>query len=60
MMHRGSRNMLTWGALGALAGVALIPALNSKTRKRVSRTARNTFFRMSDFMQDIKDMGNNK
>jgi hypothetical protein len=55
-MRKGSRNMMAWGALGALAGMALIPALNSRTRKRVSRSARNAYFRASDMMQDIKDM----
>lgn len=56
MMHRGSRNLMTWGAVGALAGVVLIPALNSKTRKKVARSARNAYFKASDFMQDVKDM----
>lgn len=56
-MRRASRSMMTWGAMGALAGMALIPVLSSKTRKRVSRTVRNAYFRMSDMVQDIKDMG---
>jgi len=49
--------MMTWGALGAMAGMVLIPALSSKTRKRVSRSARNVYFKVSDMVQDIKDMG---
>jgi gas vesicle protein len=49
--------MMTWGAIGAMAGVVLIPALSSKTRKKVSRSARNVYFRVSDMMQDMKDMG---
>lgn len=57
-MRKASRSMMTWGALGAIAGMALIPALNSKTRKRVSRSARNAYFRVSDMVQDMKDMGN--
>jgi hypothetical protein len=57
-MRRGSRSMMTWGAIGALAGMVLIPALNSKSRKKVSRSARNAYFRVSDMMQDMKDMGN--
>lgn len=50
--------MMAWGALGAMAGMALIPAFSSKTRKKVSRSARNAYFRVSDMMQDMKDMGN--
>jgi hypothetical protein len=49
--------MMTWGALGAVTGLVLIPALNSKTRRRVSRSARNAYFKVSDMMQDMKDMG---
>jgi len=56
MMRRGGRSMMTWGALGALAGMALIPAINSKTRKKVTRSARNAYFKASDMMQDIRDM----
>lgn len=55
-MRRGSRSMMTWGMLGALAGMALIPAMNSKARKRVARSARNAYFRASDMMQDMRDM----
>ncbi|NLK34437.1 MAG: hypothetical protein GX301_03165 [Gracilibacteraceae bacterium] len=57
-MRRASRSMMTWGALGAMAGLVLIPTLSSKTRKKVSRSARNAYFKISDMMQDIKDMGN--
>ena len=57
-MRRASRSMMTWGAIGAMAGLALIPAFSSKTRKKVSRSARNVYFRVSDMMQDMKDMGN--
>ena len=57
-MRRASRSMMTWGAIGAMAGMALIPALNSKTRKKVSRSARNAYFKVSDMIQDMKDMGN--
>ncbi len=56
-MRRASRSMMTWGAIGAVAGMALIPAISSKTRKKVSRSARNAYFRVSDMMQDMKDMG---
>ncbi|MDD3705037.1 MAG: YtxH domain-containing protein [Clostridiaceae bacterium] len=57
-MRRFSRSMMTWGALGAMAGLVLIPTLSSRTRKRVSRSARNAYFKASDMMQDMKDMGN--
>lgn len=56
-MRRASRSMMTWGAIGAMAGMALIPVMNSKTRKKVSRSARNAYFRVSDMIQDMKDMG---
>jgi hypothetical protein len=56
-MRKASKSMMAWGALGAMAGMALIPALSSKTRKKVSRSARNTYFKVSDMLQDIKDMG---
>lgn len=56
-MRKASKNMMAWGALGAIAGMALIPALSSKTRKKVSRSARNTYFKVSDMVQDIRDMG---
>ncbi len=49
--------MMTWGAVGALAGMALIPVFHSKTRKRISRSARNAYIRVSDMVQDMKDMG---
>lgn len=55
-MRRASRSMMAWGAIGAMAGMALIPALSSKTRKKVSRSARNAYFRASDMMQDMRDM----
>ena len=56
-MQRASRSMMTWGAVGALAGMALIPVFHSKTRKRISRSARNAYIRVSDMVQDMKDMG---
>jgi len=57
VMRTATRSMMTWGAIGAIAGMALIPAISPKTRKKVSRSARNAYFRVSDMMQDIKDMG---
>lgn len=56
-MRRASRSMMTWGAIGAMAGMALIPVLSSKTRRKISRSTRNAYFRVSDMMQDMKDMG---
>lgn len=56
IMHKQSRDMIQIGAIGALAGLILIPALNSKTRKRITRSSRNTYFRVADFVQDLKDM----
>lgn len=55
-MRKNSRSIMTMGALGALAGMMLIPALNSKTRKRITRTGRNMYYRAQDLFSDIKDM----
>lgn len=55
-MRRVSRSVMTWGAVGAMAGMSLIPVFNSKTRRKISRAARNAYFRVSDMMQDMKDM----
>lgn len=56
IMHKQTRGMIQIGAIGALAGLILVPALNSKTRKRITRSSRNTYFRVADFVQDLKDM----
>lgn len=42
--------------MGAITGAVLIPMMHTRTRKRLSRSARNTYFRVSDFIQDVKDM----
>lgn len=55
-MRRNSRNMVKIGAIGALTGLALIPVMSSKTRRRISRTSRNAYFKMADLVQDLKDM----
>lgn len=55
-MRRHSRGMMQIGAMGALAGLMLVPVLSPKTRKRITRSSRNAYFRVTDFVQDIKDM----
>lgn len=56
IMSKQSKGMIQMGAIGALAGLMLVPVLNSKTRKRITRSSRNTYFRVADFVQDMKDM----
>jgi gas vesicle protein len=48
--------MMKLGAMGALAGLVLVPVISSKTRKRISRSSRNAYFRMTDFVNDLRDM----
>lgn len=55
MMRKTSIGMMKIGALGALAGLVLVPVMSSKTRKRISRSSRNAYFRVTDFVNDIKD-----
>lgn len=55
-MRRNARDMVNLAALGALTGLVLVPVINQKTRKRLTRSTRNVYFRMADFVQDLKDM----
>lgn len=55
-MQRNRMNLTAIGALGALAGLLLIPALNQRTRRRMMRAGRNAYTRASDIYNDIKDM----
>ena len=55
-MRRNSRKMVKLGAIGAITGLALIPVMSTKTRKKISRTSRNAYFKMADFVQDLRDM----
>jgi gas vesicle protein len=54
IMRKNSMGMMKFGIIGAMAGLALIPMINSKTRKKISRTSRNAYFRMSDLVQDVR------
>ncbi|MDF2891053.1 MAG: hypothetical protein K0R80_1420 [Clostridia bacterium] len=56
MMRKNSMGMMKLGAMGALAGLVLVPVISSKTRKRISRSSRNAYFRMTDFVNDLRDM----
>ncbi len=56
-MKRNSNSIVRLGILGALTSMAILPAFNMKARKRVTRSARNAYFRASDMLQDIRDMG---
>lgn len=55
-MRRNSRNIMALGALGAMAGLMLIPAISSKNRRKMMRAGRNAYFRASDLLNDIRDM----
>jgi gas vesicle protein len=48
--------MMKLGAIGALAGLVLVPVMNSKTRRRITRTSRNAYFKVADLAGDLKDM----
>jgi hypothetical protein len=48
--------MMKLGAIGALAGLALVPIMNTKTRRRISRSSRNAYFKVTDIAHDLKDM----
>jgi len=55
-MRKNSMGIMKLGAIGALAGLVLVPAMSSKTRKRISRSSRNAYFRVTDLVHDFKDM----
>jgi gas vesicle protein len=56
IMRKNSMGIMKLGAIGALAGLVLVPVMSSKTRRRISRSSRNAYFRVTDFVNDIKDM----
>lgn len=49
------RNLIRM-SIGAIGGLMLLPMVSGRFRKRISRTGRNVFFRVSDYIQDIADM----
>jgi hypothetical protein len=55
-MKKNSNSIVKLGILGALTSMVIIPAMNARARKRVTRSARNAYFRASDMVQDIRDM----
>ena len=55
-MRKNSMGMMKLGAIGALAGLVLVPVMNTKTRKRISRSGRSAYFKMTDIAHDLKDM----
>ena len=55
-MLQRRRNMMRMGTMSALGGLMLLPIFSGKVRKRISRTGRNAFFRISDMLQDMMDM----
>lgn len=55
-MRKNSMGMMKLGAIGALAGLVLVPVMNTKTRKRISRSGRSAYFKMTDIANDLKDM----
>ncbi len=54
-MKRNSKTLMTIGAISALASVMLMPSVGSKTRRRVSRSTRNAYYRLTDFLQDMRN-----
>lgn len=55
MMQR-RRNMIRIGTLSAIGGLILLPMVSGRVRKRMGRTGRNAFFRVTDYIQDMIDM----
>jgi hypothetical protein len=55
-MSKNTMGIVKLGAMGAIAGMMMVPIMNPKTRKKISRSSRNAYFRMTDFVNDIKDM----
>jgi gas vesicle protein len=55
-MRKNSMGMMKLGAIGALAGLVLVPVMNTKTRRRITRSSRNAYFKMTDIASDLKDM----
>ncbi|HHY77707.1 MAG TPA: hypothetical protein GX498_04250 [Clostridiales bacterium] len=55
-MLNNRRNMIRMSTFGALGGLMLLPIFSGRIRKRITRTSRNAFFRISDMIQDIIDM----
>lgn len=56
-MRKNSMGMMKLGVLGALAtGLVLVPVMDTKTRRRISRSGRNAYFKMTDIAHDLKDM----
>lgn len=55
-MRKNSMGMMKLGAIGALAGLVLVPVMNTKTRRRISRSSRNAYFKVTDIAHDLKDM----
>lgn len=55
-MRKNSMGMMKLGAIGALAGLVLVPVINTKTRRRITRSSRNAYFKVADIASDLKDM----
>lgn len=48
--------MVRMGTLSTIGGLILLPLISGRVRKRIGRTGRNAFFRVTDYIQDIMDM----
>ena len=48
--------MIRIGTLGAIGGLMILPMVSERVRKRIGRTGRNAFFRVTDYIQDMIDM----
>jgi gas vesicle protein len=56
IMRKNAMGMIQLGAIGALAGLVLVPMINTKTRRRISRSSRNAYFKVTDMASDLKNM----
>ena len=43
-------------SIGTIGGLMLLPMVSGRLRKKISRTGRDVFFKMSDYIQDIADI----
>lgn len=56
MFKKAAKSIVGLSTFGAITSLVLLPAVNSKTRKRVTRSARNVYFKVTDLFEDMKDM----
>ncbi len=42
--------------IGAFGGLMLLPMINGRFRRKITRAGRDAFFLVSDYIQDITDI----